>query len=126
MNGIRGQLAASGRKENGNYTVRDFTDEIYNNDGLEKRHFVQGMHEGFTSERFTNLLCVVHRNKAAAFLEETATLMNDYYAALDATELKRRPEVAKSAFAELRENSAAQILDFCQKHELVHLAVAER
>jgi hypothetical protein len=43
VNLIRGKLSASGRKETGNYTIRDFTDEVYNSDSLEKRHFVQGM-----------------------------------------------------------------------------------
>jgi hypothetical protein len=42
-NKIRGQLLTN-KKEGGNYTARDFTDEVYNSESLEKRHFVQGMH----------------------------------------------------------------------------------
>ncbi len=126
VNSIRGKLAATSRKETGNYTVRDFTDEIYTNDGLEKRHFVQGMREGFASQQFTNLLCVVHRNKVEAFLAETGTLMNDFYAVLDASETKRRPDLAKSALAEMRETPAASILEFCKKHAIADLAVAEK
>jgi hypothetical protein len=63
VNKIKSQLIASGRKETGNLTARDYIDEVYNNERLEKRHFVQGMLDGFTSKAFTNLLCVIKKSK---------------------------------------------------------------
>lgn len=51
--------------------------------------------------------------------------MNDYYTALDATEVKRRPDLAKAAYVEIREKTPAEILEFAKKHELVHICVSE-
>jgi hypothetical protein len=102
VNKIRGQLLTN-KKDSGNYTVRDFTDEVYNSETLEKRHFVQGMHEGFSSKAFTNLLCVLNKTRLEAFIEETATIMTEYYTSMDATDIKRRPEMAKIAVAEIRD-----------------------
>ena len=120
---IKSQLLASGRKETGNLTARDYTDEVYNNERLEKRHFVQGMLDGFASKAFTNLLCVINKSKLMQFQTEIPTLMEEFYESLNATEIKRRPEYAKQAFRETMEKSAAEILEFCISHEIVQHSV---
>lgn len=40
VNSIKSKLNATARKETGNLLVRDFIDDIYTSDSLEKRHFV--------------------------------------------------------------------------------------
>lgn len=103
LNQVKAKLTMIGKKDTGNYTVRDFSDELYNSEALGPANFVQGMHEGFSSELFTNLLCVVPKAKQVQFFAEINSIMADYYEAVDATELKRRPDVAKLNFAELKE-----------------------
>jgi hypothetical protein len=71
------------------------------------------------------LLCVVHKTKVVAFLAENPNIMTDYYSGIDATELKRRPDMAKAAFIEIREKTSAEILEFAKKHELAHVCVSE-
>jgi len=49
VNNIKSSLGAYARKDVGNYATRDFFDDIYTSETIEKRHFVQGYFEDFES-----------------------------------------------------------------------------
>lgn len=68
-------------------TIRDFTDDIYTSQKLNKGMFVEGKMEG--SDYFTNLLVVVQRNKFHLFNAELNSVMPEYYDNLDKNEAKR-------------------------------------
>lgn len=55
------KLAALQKKEGGSLSVRDFTDDIYLSQKLNRSMFVEGKMEGST--QFTNLLVVVLKPK---------------------------------------------------------------
>jgi len=63
VNGIKQKYLALQKKDTGNLTVRDFTDDIYNSASITQKHFV----EGYGSEIFTNLLIVLNKAKIPAF-----------------------------------------------------------
>lgn len=65
-NQIKTKLAAYTKKEGGNLTTRDFTDDIYTNKFLQATYFVE--HIG--SELFTNLLVVLPKLKIDLFAAE--------------------------------------------------------
>lgn len=121
VNNIKTKLGAYVRKDTGNYMTRDFFDDIYTSESIEKRHFVQGYFDDFESEKFTNLLCVVPKMKYQLFLSDTIEMMDDFYQGVDATELKRRPDQAKSAFNELREKGQEAIETFLEHHEMSNM-----
>lgn len=76
---IKNQLSSFMKKEGGNLSVRDYTDDIYAQNA-PKDWFVEGM----GSEMFTNLLVVVHKLKVAHFPAEASAMMKEYYEAHDA------------------------------------------
>lgn len=83
VNAIKTKLGAYARKDTGNYTQRDFFDEIYQSENMSKDHFVQGMLPGFESAQFTNLLMVIPKAKYQIFMAELPNLMKEYWAAQD-------------------------------------------
>jgi len=52
--------------------------------------------------------------------------MDEYYTAQNATDIKRRPELAKQALRELNEKPAVEILEFCTSHKIIDLSVTKR
>jgi len=95
---IKNKLSAFSKKEGGNLMVRDFTDDLYNLP-IPEEIFV----EKFGSDMFSNLLVVVPKTKIDVFKTECLTLMEDYYALVDAQEDKRVPDLAKLRLTELKE-----------------------
>jgi hypothetical protein len=69
------------KKEGGNLTVRDYTDDVYNKPNIGAAQFIEGMREGIV--QFTNLLCVVPRAKFQLFQSELNTVMTEYYDNMD-------------------------------------------
>lgn len=67
VNGIRQKYQSLIKKDTGNLTIRDFTDDIYQKPNINKSLFI----EGLGSQLFTNLLIVLQKNKVGLFLQET-------------------------------------------------------
>ena len=65
-NQIKTKLASYSKKEGGNLTTRDFTDDIYTNKFIQMTYFV----EAIGSELFTNLLVVLPKLKIELFAAE--------------------------------------------------------
>lgn len=65
-NQIKAKLASYSKKEGGNLTTRDFTDDIYTNKFIQMTYFV----EAIGSELFTNLLVVLPKLKIELFAAE--------------------------------------------------------
>jgi hypothetical protein len=61
LNAQKLKLQMLQKKEGGNLTVRDYTDDVYNKPSIGAAQFIEGMREGIV--QFTNLLCVVPRAK---------------------------------------------------------------
>lgn len=117
LNGKKLKLSMMQKKEGGNLTVRDFTDDIYTKGNLVKNHFVEGMMQG--SDLFTNMLIVCQKNKFAQLNTDLAILMRDYYENLDSVEFKRITDHAKIRLHEMRENQGLDMEEFIKKHELM-------
>ena len=84
-NQIKTKLSGYTKKEGGNLTTRDFTDDIYTNKALQASNFV----EGIGSELFTNLLVVLPKLKIDLFAAEQDKIMTEYYEKMDSNEIKR-------------------------------------
>lgn len=78
------------KKDTGNLTVRDFTDDIYQNK-VPAELFV----ETHNSEIFANLFLIVNDDKIAQVNESLPTMMEKYYEATDAIEMRRVRDLAK-------------------------------
>ena len=98
-NQIKTKLSAYTKKDGGNLTTRDFTDDIYNRKELQVTNFV----EGIGSELFTNLLVVLPILKIDLFAAEQDKIMSEYYKMMDENETKRFGDHAKIKLNELRE-----------------------
>lgn len=97
-NNVRSKLASMSKKDGGNFLVRDFTDDIYNqvaDAGL--------FAESHNSTWFTNMIAVLPKGKLEQFKAEIATVLEEYYAYIDSTELKRIPEQVKALIHDYEE-----------------------
>ena len=68
-------------------------------------------------------MIVLHKTKVEAFHLESIALMQEYYAIFDAAEEKRKPEAARSRYAEVKEKSGDGFSNFVSKYELMDLTV---
>jgi len=108
LNSRKTKLAMLTKKDGGNLTVRDYTDDIYNSGKLNQGHFIEGkLKFDQVSESFGNMLVVVPKNKLAGFSAELKHVMNEYYEALDKAEANRVADTARSRLHEMRENEKA-------------------
>jgi len=65
--------------------TKDYTDDIYDRSDIKAEHFV----DYFNSTMFVNLLIVVPKMKQPTFKAELEGLMNEYYEAAMALEVKK-------------------------------------
>ena len=86
------------KKEGGNLQTRDFTDDIYNKNP-SKDLFV----ETHGSDLFVNMLVVLHQDRVQGFMEKMDEMMNDYYAFVDANEVKKFEDRARIEYTQLKE-----------------------
>lgn len=86
VNKTRNDFNAVNKKEGGNLTTRDFTDEIYEK-GFDERQFIPE-----TSEMFCNLLVVVPSAKLQEFKGNYHTIVDQYYAANDSVDEAKIPD----------------------------------
>jgi len=119
LNAKKLKLSMMQRKEGGNLTVRDYTDDIYQKQSLNKQQFVEGLGQGAGSELFTNLLIVVQQNKFADMKQTLSTLMTDYYEGIDSSELKRVEDLARARYNDMREHNEEEFKRFVHKYELM-------
>ena len=89
------------KKEGGNLQTRDFTDDIYNKNP-SKDLFV----ETHGSDLFVNMLVVLHQEKVQGFMEKMDEMMSDYYAFVDANEVKKFEDRARIEYTQLKEQHA--------------------
>lgn len=113
-NQIKTKLGAYTKKEGGNLTTRDFTDDIYLKKELQVTSFV----EGIGSELFSNLLVVLPKLKLDLFVSEQDKIMVEYYDMMDGNEHKRLGDHAKSRLNELKEKQGNDLTHFLEKYEL--------
>jgi len=99
FNNVKQRIAAMTKKDTGNLTVRDFTDDIYTKN-VPAETFV----ESHQSEMFQNLFLIVNQEKADAFAATLPTLMEKYYEATDAIEKRRVRDQAKQKFNDIMNN----------------------
>lgn len=111
-NNIKTKIAALKKKETGNLTQRDFTDDIYNK-GVPAEIFV----ESHQSEMFSNLLIVLNNEKVDAFANNMAEIMDNYYKAVDEQERKKVRDQALNKFK--------SIMNAHQKYEDAKAAIDE-
>jgi hypothetical protein len=116
LNAKKLKLSMMQRKEGGNLTVRDYTDDIYMKQNITQEHFVEGLGQGAGSEIFTNLLIVVQGNKFQELRNQLGTIMTDYYEVIDANELKRVEDMAKNRMNDMSPEEWAK---FLENHELL-------
>ena len=95
---LKTKLNSMVRKEGGTFLTKDLTDDIYNKK-LPKQVFVESQ----GSSMFVNMIVVVHRDKIGTFKTEVERMMGEHYDTIDASELKRIPDLAKFKFHELEE-----------------------
>ena len=86
------------KKEGGNLQTRDYTDDIYNKNP-SKDLFV----ETHGSDLFVNMLVVLHQDRVQGFMEKMDEMMNDYYAFVDANEVKKFEDRARIEYTQLKE-----------------------
>jgi len=113
-NQIKTKLGIYIKKEGGNLTTRDFTDDIYTNKALQVTSFV----EGIGSELFTNLLVVLPKLKLDLFITEQDMIMAEYYEMMDSNELKRVGDHARTRLNELKEKQGNDLIHFLEKFGL--------
>ena len=89
------------KKEGGNLQTRDFTDDIYNKNP-SKDLFV----ETHGSDLFVNMLVVLHQERVQGFMEKMDEMMNEYYAFVDANEVKKFEDRARIEYTQLKEQHA--------------------
>lgn len=114
----KNKLSSFVRKEHPSLTQRDFTDDIFAKDQLNKGLFVEQV-PGFKSEGFTNVLVVMNKLKAEQILPEVYNCMLDYYTAIDAAEDARIDTDSSFRWNELKDKTN-QLQDFLARHELHH------
>lgn len=118
LNGKKVKLAQLTKKEGGNLTVKDYTDEIYTRKDLTQSHFIEGkLKFEQVSEKFCNMLVVVPKNKMQVFKDDLRSVMKDFYENLDIVELKRIGDSAKHRFHEIKEQEKL-LAEFVQKSGL--------
>ena len=82
---LKGRIGTLSKKETGTYMTRDFTDDVYGENGIDAGMFV----ERYNSEMFTNLLIVANDERRDQLMGQLDTLMDRYYEQLDNAEKKR-------------------------------------
>lgn len=79
LNQKKSRLSVLTKKDQGNLTVKDFTDDIYNSKVVNQSHFVEGHSKGQVSDLFTNMCVVVPKAKIHQFQNEIFSVMKEYY-----------------------------------------------
>ena len=98
----KNKLSTFVRKDHPSLTQRDFTDEIFAKDNLNKGLFVEQV-PGFRSDSFTNILVVMNKLKADLIVPEVYNCMQDYYISLDSMEDNRIDADANFRWNELKD-----------------------
>jgi hypothetical protein len=78
---LKQRIASMTKKEGGNLQTKDYIDEVYTKNP-SKDMFV----EAHGSDLFVNMLIVLHQEKVETFQEKMDTMMEEYYAMVDANE----------------------------------------
>ena len=99
FNGVKQRISNMTKKDTGNLTVRDFTDDIYTKN-VPADTFV----ETHNSEMFSNLFLIINQDKIAQITEALPTMMEKYYEGTDAIEMRRVRDLAKQKFNDIMNN----------------------
>lgn len=86
---VRNEYNSLARKEGGNLTVKDFTDDIYGK-GFQENKFCPE-----TSAMFCNLIVVVPITKTLQFRESLSSMMRENYIQSDQVEESRMAATAE-------------------------------
>ena len=87
---IKSKITSMTKRDQGNLTVRDYTDDIYNNNP-SKDLFV----ETHGSDLFVNMLVVLNQEKVQAFMDNMESMMTDYYNFMDNNDMKKIEDKAR-------------------------------
>jgi len=96
---IKNKISTLSKKDQGNLTVRDYTDDIYNKN-VPAEVFV----ESHNSEMFSNVLVVISDEKVTGFKDGLQEMMTRFYENADNVEIRRIREQAKNKFNGIMQN----------------------
>lgn len=96
---IKNKISNLSKKDQGNLTVRDYTDDIYNKN-VPAEVFV----ESHNSEMFSNVLVVISDEKVTGFKDGLQEMMTRFYENADNVEIRRIREQAKNKFNGIMQN----------------------